>query len=171
VPTIPKRTLDGEDDPSIPKDYLTSNLIGHFHYMLGVTAEPTDWPTAAREFELDEAAAPGNDVHFYNLGLIYSRNGLFPEAQAAFERSAEINPRHIASNSPVRPADKVAQLAAEVERLRAIEESLRAGIAVEPGTPAFHDALASGLDAAGETLAARGHRLRAHRAAAAATEP
>jgi tetratricopeptide (TPR) repeat protein len=166
-PVIPKRQLEGEDDPRVPKDYLTSNLIGHFHYMLGVTAEPTDWPTAAREFALAEAASPDNDVLFYNLGLIYSRNGLFPEALAAFERSAEINPRHIASNSPVRPADKVAQLAAEVERLRAIEESLAAGIEAEPGTPAFHETIAQGLEAAGEPLAAAGHRLRA----ASANEP
>jgi tetratricopeptide (TPR) repeat protein len=166
-PVIPKRQLEGEDDPRVPKDYLTSNLIGHFHYMLGVTAEPTDWPTAAREFALAEAASPDNDVLFYNLGLIYSRNGLFPEALAAFERSAEINPRHIASNSPVRPADKVAQLAAEVERLRAIEESLAAGIEAEPGTPAFHETIAQGLEAGGEPLAAAGHRLRA----ASANEP
>jgi hypothetical protein len=31
-------TLDGEDDPRVPKDYLTRNLIAHFHYMRGVTA-------------------------------------------------------------------------------------------------------------------------------------
>ena len=35
----PKAPLEGEDDPRVPKDYLTQNLIGHFHYMLGVTFE------------------------------------------------------------------------------------------------------------------------------------
>ncbi len=159
-PTIPKRRLDGEDDASVPKDYLTRNLIGHFHYMLGVTAETRDWPTAAREFDLATAAAPDNDVLFYNLGLIYGRNGLFEEALAAFERSAEINPRHIASNDPVRPADKVAVLAAEVERLRVLERTLAAGIEERPGTAAFHEEMARRLTASGEPLAARGWRLR-----------
>ena len=43
---------------------------------------------------------------FYNLGLIYRRNGLLEAAFAAFERSHEINPRHIASKSQVRAADR-----------------------------------------------------------------
>ena len=49
---IPRTTLEGEDDPRVPKDYLTRNLIGHFHYMLGITWESRDWPRARDEFEL-----------------------------------------------------------------------------------------------------------------------
>ena len=41
--------------PAFPKDYLTQNLIGNFHQMLGMTWETRDWPRARRE--LDEAAA------------------------------------------------------------------------------------------------------------------
>jgi len=49
-PPLPE-ALDGERDPRVPKDYLTRNLIGEFHYMKGVTAEARDWPTTWREFE------------------------------------------------------------------------------------------------------------------------
>ena len=45
-PMLPSGPLAGEDDPRVPKDYLTQNLIGHFHYMLGVTFETRDWPRA-----------------------------------------------------------------------------------------------------------------------------
>ena len=31
-----KEKLEGERDPRVPKDYLTQNLIGHFHFMLGL---------------------------------------------------------------------------------------------------------------------------------------
>lgn len=163
-PDIPKWKLDGEDDPRVPKDYLTRNLIGHFHYMLGITFERTDWPTAQDEFEKAQAAASENDVLFYNLGLIYRRNGLFERSRRAFERSYEINPRHIASNRPARAADRLAEVDAELERLGAIERSILArpeiaGLA--PGSAAYHERMAELLEARGEGLAARGHRLRA----------
>ncbi len=86
-------TLAGEDDPRVPKDDLTRNLIGHVHYLRGVTAEQADWAAARREFAAAAEAAPDDDVLFYNLGLIYRRNGLPDEAQAAFERSRAIDPR------------------------------------------------------------------------------
>jgi hypothetical protein len=95
APATVKEKLEGEDDPRVPKDYLTRNLIGHFHFMLGWTYETRDWPRAWREFLAAEAAAPQNDVLFYNLGLIYRRNGLFAEALAAFEHSHDINDRHL----------------------------------------------------------------------------
>ena len=97
-PMISETTLDGENDPRVPKDHLTRNLIGDFHYMLGITWEIRDWPRARDELELASAIAFDNDVLHYNLGLIYWRNGLFDRALDAFERSAEINPRHLASN-------------------------------------------------------------------------
>jgi hypothetical protein len=49
-----KDRLEGELDPRVPKDYLTRNLIGNFHQLLGMTWEARDWPRARRE--LDEAA-------------------------------------------------------------------------------------------------------------------
>src|SRR4030095_9962566 len=94
---LAKSALDGEDDPGVPKDYLTSNLIGHFHYMLGATSEASNWPRAWREFRRAQAASPRNAVLFFNLGLILRRNGLYDEALAAFEQSNAINPRPIAS--------------------------------------------------------------------------
>ena len=157
---LPREPLAGEDDPRVPKDYLTQNLVGHFHYMLGSTLERMDWPRAAAEFAEAVRRAPENDVLFYNLGLIYSGNGLFEEALAFFERSNEINPRHIASISRVRPADKVREMRLEVERLKAIEAQLSDGIGAPPD-PEYHRQMAARLMARGEALAANGHRLRA----------
>jgi tetratricopeptide (TPR) repeat protein len=112
-PVLPAGPLAGEDDPRVPRDYLTRNLIGQFHYMLGVTHERRDWEKARREFDAAARAAPGNDVLFYNLGLIYRRNGQLDDAIRAFERSHAINPRHLPSGSRPRAADRLAELAAE----------------------------------------------------------
>ena len=110
--------LAGENDPRVPKDYLTRNLVGEFHYMLGLNAQATDPAAAEREFRAAAAAAPDNDVLFYNLGLIYSRNGQWAEALAAFERSQEINPRHLASGYRPRAADRIEEARAALARGR-----------------------------------------------------
>jgi tetratricopeptide (TPR) repeat protein len=157
---IPASPLAGADDPSVPKDYLTQNLIGQWHYMLGATLEHGDWPRAYGEYQTAARVAPHNDVLFYNLGLIYSGHGLMNEALVAFERSDAINPRAIASREQVRALDKVRQLRAEVERLRVIEDRLAAGLP-PPGTAAYHRAMAERLWRVGEEQAANGHRLRA----------
>ena len=157
APVVPKTELEGESDPRVPKDYLTQNLIGHFHYMLGATYETRDWPRAWREFRAAERAAPENDVLFYNLGLIYGRNGLFEEALAAFGRSHAINPRYIASRDRVRAADRMAEIRVEVERLKAIEAEIAARI---PDSAVEHAPMADELERHGEPLAARGRRLR-----------
>jgi hypothetical protein len=156
--------LEGERDPRVPKDYLTQNLIGNFHYMRGVTFEDRNWPAAWQEFALAAAAAPNNDVLFYNLGLIFRRNGLLEESVAAFRRSAEINPREIASLSKPVAADRVREVEDEARRLSALETQLLAGQALaglSPGSSAYHRRLADLLDERGEPAAARGHRLRA----------
>jgi tetratricopeptide (TPR) repeat protein len=121
TPVLPEGPLAGEGDPQVPKDYLTQNLIGHFHYMQGVSFERRDWPRARREFDAAMRAAPLNDVLFYNLGLIYQRNGLLGDAVAAFERAHVINPRHLPSGTRPRAADRLAELAAERARRRAGE--------------------------------------------------
>jgi tetratricopeptide (TPR) repeat protein len=162
-PILPE-PLEGERDPRVPKDYLTQNLIGQFHYMLGFTFEQRDWPRARREFEEAAAAAPHNDVLFYNLGLIFRRNGLVDDALRAFERSHAINPRYLASHTRARASDRVRELVAERERLLRLERRLVEPPAIrdiEPGTPAYHRSMAELLEEQGETLAARGHRLRA----------
>jgi len=159
---VPKRELEGERDPRVPKDYLTENLIGHFHYMLGVTFENRDWPRAAREFRLAAGAASDNDVLFYNLGLIYRRNGLLEDSLAAFERAHAINPRHLPSGNREWARDRVEELTSEVERLRTLEQTLTVDLdATRRGTAAFHRRMAELLETRGERLAARGHRLRA----------
>jgi hypothetical protein len=111
---LPQGPLPGEHDPRVPKDYLTQNLIGHFHYMQGVSFEKLDWQRARQEFDLAVLAAPNNDVLFYNLGLIYRRNGLLTDAVGAFERAHAINPRHLPSGSRPRAADRLADLRAEL---------------------------------------------------------
>ena len=163
-PVIPKTELDGASDPRVPKDYLTRNLIGHFHYMLGITCEPRDWPRARTEFERAAVAAPDNDVLFFNLGLIYRRNGLPRRSLEAFERSAGINPRYIPSGRPVRAADKSEELRHEVAALEALEAELLEATGVmnlEPGSASAHRRLAQLLEARGEARLARGHRLLA----------
>ena len=163
--------LDGERDPRVPRDYLTQNLIGEFHYMRGVTFERRNWLAARLEFARAVAAAPSNDVLFYNLGLIYRRNGLYPESLAAFRRSEAINPREIASLSKPRAADRVAEVSAEAGRLEALEERLAGedGLPIAArSTAAGHRRIAVLLAAQGEVEAARGHALRAVEAAAAA---
>src|SRR5436309_2502661 len=131
--------LDGERDPRVPKDDLTRSLIGHFHYMRGVTFARGDWPRARREFALAGATADDDDVLFYNLGLVFQRNGLLEDALAAFRRSHAINPRHLASQRRPRATDRVAELTAEEKRLEAIEEDLVRDptlLPLAPDTPA-----------------------------------
>ena len=159
--SVDEQPLDGENDPRVPKDYLTQNLVGHLHYMLGVTYEATDWRRATREFAIAEQRSPDNDVLFYNLGLIYSRNGLYDDAERAFARSAVLNPRHLASAKKPRATDRLAEVRAERARLAAIEASLAAESAVAGDGPRRHERLAELLEARGERIAARGHRLRA----------
>lgn len=163
-PILPVSSLAGEDDPRVPKDYLTQNLVGHFHYMLGLPFEQRDWLRARREFAVAERAAPNNDVLFYNLGLIFRRNGLIEDAITAFQRSHAINPRRLASVKPADAADHLAELQIERERLQAIEAALRddpALRAIELETSAYHRRMADLLEARGESIAAHGHRLRA----------
>jgi tetratricopeptide (TPR) repeat protein len=118
---------------------------------------------ARREFALAEERSPHNDVLFYNLGLIYQRNGLLDDAIASFERCEAINPRHLASQSRPRAADRIGELAAERARVRqliaAIEREERPP--ASPGTAAHHMQLAELLEQRGEPLAARGQRLLA----------
>ncbi len=165
--TIPRERLDGELDPRVPKDYLTANLIGHFHYTVGFTFEQRDWLRARERFDLAAAASPDNDVLFYNLGLVFARNGLYDDALVAYERSHEINPRHLASLSKPRAVDKIEQLRKERERVARLESACPAN-AADPGTAAYHRALADCLEDQGESIAARGHRLRTLEAEATA---
>ena len=131
---LPDGPLAGENDPGVPKDYLTQNLIGHFHYMLGVSFETRDWSRARREFDAAARAAPSNDVLFYNLGLIYQRNGLLDDAAAAFERSQAINPRHLPSGTRPRAADRLAELAVlrTQKRARKLDASARDPVSSTP---------------------------------------
>jgi len=160
-----KLALDGESDPRVQKDYLTRNLIGQFHYMLGVTIDQHDWLRARGEFRRATAAAADNDVLFYNLGLIYLRNGLEDDALAAFRRSHEINPRHLANREKVRASDKIVDVSAEREWLAALELEIAAGDPAIGSLPAssaeYHLRMADRLIDRGEGVAARGHRLRA----------
>jgi hypothetical protein len=172
--TLPEGPLEGSQDPRVPKDYLTQNLIGQFHYMVGFTFERRDWLRARQGFAAAAAAAPTNDVLFYNLGLIFRRNGLLDDAIAAFERSDAINPRHLASHKRPRASDRLQELAAERERLAQIERGLVQDPilqATEPQTAAYHRRIAALLEQHGEVLAARGHRLRAQEREAAEELP
>ncbi|MEM6794406.1 MAG: DUF2723 domain-containing protein [Acidobacteriota bacterium] len=163
---LSERRLDGEDDPRVPRDYLTQNLVGHFHYMLGITYERSDWPVAARAFEKAAESAPSNDVLFYNLGLIYHRNGLVRRAVASFERSRAVNPRRLASNKPARASDRLREMGEELSKKETLEAELgsTAALAGASRSAAWHRSLAGLLEARGEARWARGHRLLAEEA-------
>ena len=159
APTPVKDRLDGELEPRVPKDYLTQNLIGNFHQMLGMTFEPRDWPRAAREFDIAAASAPNNDVLFYNLGLIYRRNGLLERALAAFRRSDEINPREIASATKPRAADRAAEVEAEIRErdiLLAELSAVPALASLDRGSPAWRRDMADRVTARNRPTWARG---------------
>jgi tetratricopeptide (TPR) repeat protein len=161
---VTKDRLDGELDARVPRDYLTQNLIGQFHYMLGNTLERVDWPRARREYAEAMRAAPHNDVLFFNLGLIFSGSGLYDEAIAAFRRSAEINPRAVAGPGRLKASDRVAPLESQKRRIAAVEAELTADgrlTDVAPGSVEWHRRLAELLRIRGEPAAARGHQLRA----------
>jgi tetratricopeptide (TPR) repeat protein len=161
---VPKERLDGELDPRVPKDYLTQNLIGQFHYMLANTLERSDWPRARREYGLAMRAAPHNDVLFFNLGLIFGASGLYDEAIAAFRRSSEINPRPVAGPGRLKASDRIAPLENERRRIAALEAGLVADgrfTDVDPRSADGHRRMAELLRMRGEAAAARGHELRA----------
>ena len=158
LPALPAR-LEGELDDRVPKDYLTSNLIGQYHYMLGITWERRDWPRAHREFRTAEEAAPDNEVLFYNLGLIYSRNGLLDIAEEALLRSQEINPR--TGPPAVDKLEEVSRERAGLERLEEILDNDPRFASMEPSSSEYHLLMADLLEQNGEALWARGHRLRA----------
>jgi tetratricopeptide (TPR) repeat protein len=161
--------LEGETDTRVPKDYLTGNLIGHFHYMLAVTLEESDWKRARVEFRKAETASPDNDVLFYNLGLIYARDGLYEDAAAAFRRSSAINPRAIASRHPPPLASDQALIMET--RLRDLErrEHNFAGdpelSSAAPGSASWHTRMAALSGALGDKAAARRHAILAEEAA------
>ena len=147
----------------MPKDYLTQNLIGQFHYMLGSSCEALGLAAGRREYEQAQQASPDNDVLFFNLGLIYRRAGLLEEALRAFERSHEINPRHIASRDRVMASQRAADVRAELERQQVLERELapQVGEGIAPGSADWHRRMATLLRDRGLAVPARGHALRA----------
>jgi len=168
LPALPKPpvTLASADDPRVPRDYLTDNLVGHYYFMQGFTAERSDWLVASAFLRRAMREAPNNDVLFYNVGLIYQRNGMLAEALAAYRRSDEINPRPIPGPSRVRAADKIDEVEAELARIDPIEQRLRAEIGTTASAAGadFHDRMATRLEAVSEPVAARAHRHRARAA-------
>jgi hypothetical protein len=161
---VPKDRLEGELDPAVPKDYLTQNLIGQFHYMLGNTLGRSDWPRARREYAEAMKAAPHNDVLFFNLGLIFAGSGLYDESIAAFHHSAGINPRAVAGPGRLKASDRIAPLESERRRIEALQADLAADGRLEgvsPRSAEWHRRLAELLSLRREPAAARGHELRA----------
>ena len=166
---VPPPHLEGELDPDVPKDDLTRGLLGHFHYMRGLTLEGRDWPAAHAELVRAAEVGHDNDVLLYNLGLIYERAGLFDDALEAFEKSHALNPRHLASRSRVRPADRVTAIARERDRVAALVHSVAGDAELagfDAGSAAYYHELSRRLGERGEAVAARGYALRALEAAA-----
>ena len=154
---IPER-LEGETDPRVPKDYLTRNLIGHFHFMVGSSLAGRDWPRALRALGRAATAAPEDDVLHYNLGLFYAKNGLYDEAIAAFDRSRAINPRHLPGAPEALAEQRV--LETLLARRRALELEAQLPQTAAEGVALRHFRLAEDLIVRNELEAARGHFIR-----------
>jgi tetratricopeptide (TPR) repeat protein len=174
-PVIGEAWLDGEKDPRVPKDYLTQNLIGHYHYMLGLTLEASDWTAAEQQYRLARHAAGSNDVLFYNLGLIYRRAGLLERSLAAFQQAHEINPRHLPSGSRPRASDRIHELVAELAYLHELRSELTVtnvwlGSTLS-GSPTYHRGIAELLQEHGSTAVAQGHLRCAIEIEAGITRP
>lgn len=118
LPELPSPPDELAARTGVEHDYLTRNLVGHYYFMLGFTAEREDWRRATSLLERAMREAPDNDVLFYNVGLIYERNGDVAAALAAFRRSHEINPRPIAGASRARASDKIEALEARLRSAR-----------------------------------------------------
>ena len=111
---VAEGALAGEDDPRVPKDYLTQNLIGHFHYMLGVTFERRTGRARARSSQRAARAAPDERRALLQpRPASTARTACSTKRVAAFERSDAINPRYLPSANRVRASDRLAELAAE----------------------------------------------------------
>ena len=162
---VQKTELDGENDPSVPKDYITRQLLGDFHLMIGTTLERESWRAARREFDLATRAAPDYLPLHYNLAITYANNGLFDEAIESLRIANEIAPRGFprADGSRVNPGERIRVIETERNRVRVIEQEIVASdLGQVPSDSAeYHRAMASFLALKGETLAASGHRFRA----------
>ena len=160
---LPRARLDGEEDPRVPKDQLTRNLIGNFHFMVGFSLARTDWPRAREEFVEAEAAAPESATLFFNIGQVFALRGFYDEAIAAFEHTYELQPRALLAAGAPRAADEIAKWSAERDRIGALELELEKSTTAMPahGTPDYHRRMSELLSLRGEELAARGHKLRA----------
>ncbi|MGH9391234.1 MAG: hypothetical protein ACRD1Z_16620, partial [Vicinamibacteria bacterium] len=131
---VPTGELEGEADPGVPRDYLTRSLIGHYHYMLGATYAEIDWARAEKELRSAAEVACDDDVLFYNLGLLYSRKGLYVEAFDAFRRSRAINPRPLAGTPSASAERRIDEVRRELESMAASEPG-PAGQRLPPSTP------------------------------------
>ncbi len=125
-----------------------------------MTYEERDWPRAApRARDRGRPRRPNNDVLFYNLGLIYRRNGLLEEALAAFRRSDAINPREIASATKPRAAERAAEVEAEIAARDRLIAELAASedlAGLERGSPEWRRAMSQRLAAQNRPTWARG---------------
>jgi hypothetical protein len=87
------------------------------------------------------------------------------DAMAAFARSGAINPRAIANKEQAPREDKLTELEREKSRLEALERSMAESATPRsgrwPGRRGLAHAARQLLEARGEPIAARGHRLRA----------
>lgn len=73
------------------------------------------WHRCYIPFARAMAAAPDDEVLFYNVGLVYRQHGLLDEAAAAFARAHAINQRGLPSRGRPRAADRIAEIDAARE--------------------------------------------------------
>ena len=82
--TIPRRPARGRERPARAEGLPDPEPDRAASTTCSASPTRADWRRRARRVRRRGAVAPDNDVLFYNLGLIYARNGLLDEAVAAF---------------------------------------------------------------------------------------
>ncbi len=103
-------TLAGEEDPRVPRDYLTDSLIGHFHMMRARNLARDDRSRALAILDRASEVAADNAVHLYNAALLYQRWGRLDRAREAMALAAALEPRQLPGPAGIRPSELLIEL-------------------------------------------------------------
>jgi len=87
-------------------DYLCRCLAGDYYFMLAVNIHRKSFDDALPFYKKASETACDNDVTQYNLGLVYSREGLYPYAIEQFEKVLKIDRKNINASAYIESFQK-----------------------------------------------------------------